>query len=200
MRPTTVKLFSAGLFLHLLLIFATSLRDLSSLLADGGNIFPGALHSIWKQTESFASTISEAPTARSNVLQQTEGLYARCAGIESGYSFFAPNVPNSYKLAFEILHSDQTTDVVLPEVGSEAAGLRLATLLENLGQIPSEPLRKRTLQKLAYVAWASHPDAIRIRAIFGEILIPDLHGYERGAKQSYEVICAYDFFPQTRKL
>lgn len=200
MRSLTIRVYLIALFLHLLLIVATSVRDLSGLLAEGGNIFSDSLQPVWKKSGSFCSAALGGALARFHPVRQIETIYTRCAGIDSGYSFFAPNVPNSYKLAFEIKHSDKTSEIVLPEVGDVAAGLRLTTLLEYLGQVPSEPLRRRVLEKLAYIAWASHSDATRIRAIFAAVLVPDLQNFQRDSTESYQVICVYDFYPQANKL
>ena len=155
---------------------------------------------LWGHVQKYGSAAVGESLDRSNPFRQALSLYQNCAGIENGNCFFAPNVPNTYKLVFEIQNSDGTTEIALPEVGGEAAGLRLTGLLENLGRIPSEVLRRRTLQKLAFVVWASHPRATRIRAIFGAVLVPDLAGYERGAQASYDVTSVYDFYPRAQEL
>ncbi len=196
MSATRKRICLGWLVLHLFFIFVVSSRDLLGLLADGGNVFPKAMLTTWTRGEQVASSALGEFLGRSNALRQAKEFYVQSAGIDSGYSFFAPNVPNSYKLVFEIQHPNGTTEMDLPEVGGTAAGLRLATLLENLGQIHLELLRQRTIEKLSYSAWANHPDATRIRAIFGAVLVPEPAQFLRGGKESYEVICAYDFFPR----
>lgn len=190
-----MRIYGGCLILHLLLIFAVSSRDLFGLLEEGGNIFPKSIRPVWARGQQLAAGVLGEAAPVSNLFRQGTELYLQCAGIESGYSFFAPNVPSSYKLVFEVSGANGKVTTDLPEVGGSAAGLRLATLLENLGQTRSEPLRRRTIQKLTYSAWATHPDAVRIRAIFGVVLIPEPTKFLRTSQESYDVICAYDFFP-----
>ena len=45
------------------------------------------------------------------------------AGIETGYGYFAPNVPGGYRLVFELHYPDGRVEYELPSVSSAAAGL-----------------------------------------------------------------------------
>ena len=73
-----------------------------------------------------------------------EGLaaYANGAGIELGYSYFAPRIPGNAKLVFELHYPDGRVEYDLPHVAGAAAGYRVATLLDNLLEIHYARLRE----------------------------------------------------------
>jgi hypothetical protein len=181
--------------LHFFFIIAASSRDLFSLLGEGGNLFPSSWEPFWNRAETTTSAGLGERLSKTNPLRQAITVYLHSAGIESGYGFFAPNVPNSYKLVFEIHYPDGRVEYQLPEVGGGAAGLRLISLYDNVARITYEPLRETTLKMLAYTVWREHPDATMIRAVFGTVTIPAFANWLHGRRESYEVICAYDFAP-----
>ncbi len=122
--------------------------------------------------------------------------YLHGAGIESGYRFFAPNVPNSYKLVFQIRYLDGHVEYQLPQVAGHAAGLRLVGLLDNVGNMRYELLRRTVLKMLAFSVWREHPEATTIRAVLGSVKLPPIAKSSQGEREIYEVLCAYDFtFP-----
>lgn len=116
-----------------------------------------------------------------------------CAGIETGYGFFAPNVADNNKLVFQLSYSDGRTEVVLPTVGSTFTGVRLINLLDRLREIEYPPLREMVVRMMAEAAWRDHPEATSIRAIFGAVHAPTLEAFKRGERASYETLSAYDF-------
>jgi hypothetical protein len=46
---------------------------------------------------------------------------------------------------------------------------------------------------LAYSIWQDHQDAVSIRAVVGYVRLPTPDEFERGQKESYHVLFAYDF-------
>ena len=131
--------------------------------------------------------------ASSNPIRQVLATYLHAAGIESGYGYFAPNVPGNYKLVFELYYSDGRVEYVLPSVSSAAAALRMVSLLDNIGRTHSDPLREHLVKMMAQSIWREHPDVETIRAIFGLIDLPSVRDFEHGKRESYEFLYAYDF-------
>lgn len=123
-------------------------------------------------------------------------IYTHATGIEAGYGFFAPNVPDNYKLVFEIHYPDGRVEYELPRVAGVAAGLRLSTLIDNIGDIRYDALREVLVKMMAYSIWREHPDATLIRAVLGLVLLPTPTEFQHGMKESYQFTYAYDFlFP-----
>jgi hypothetical protein len=120
-------------------------------------------------------------------------VYLHSAGIEGGYGFFAPNVPDNYTLLFEIHYSDGRVEYDLPNVRSATGGLRLNGLFDQVGATRYEPLREVTFKILTYAVWQAHPEASRIRAIFTSASLPSTSDFEHGRKESYQILYAYDF-------
>lgn len=131
--------------------------------------------------------------AESNPVREGLTAYWHGAGIEAGYGFFAPNVPNSYKLVFELHYRDGHIDYALPRVGGAGVGLRLTTLFDDIGETRNDALRQIMLKMLAYSVWREHPDATSIRAVFGVVVLPTAAEFQQGKKESYEFLYAYDF-------
>ncbi|MEP7015879.1 MAG: hypothetical protein ABI925_10600 [Verrucomicrobiota bacterium] len=133
------------------------------------------------------------PLPSSNPLRQAVGTYLRLAGIETGYGFFAPNVPGEYKLVFELHFRDGHVEHELPRVNSSAGELRVAGLLDQLGRTEYEPLRMLIIKMLVHAVWREHPEATLIRAVFGQARLPTATEFEKGKRESYEFMYAYDF-------
>jgi hypothetical protein len=115
------------------------------------------------------------------------------AGIERGYGYFAPNIPGGYKLVFELHYPDGRVEYELPSVNSAAAGLRVASLLDEIGRTRYDPLREYMIKTLAASVWRGHPSLKAIRAIFGSLNLPSPPEFEQGKRESYDFLYAYDF-------
>ncbi len=129
----------------------------------------------------------------SNPIRQATTTYLHLAGIETGYGYFAPNIPGGYKLVFELHYPDGHVEAEVPRVNSSAGELRLASLLDQIGRTDYEPLRRLMIRMLAHSVWRAHPDAITIRAVFGAATLPAMSEFEKGKRGSYEFLYAYDF-------
>ena len=131
--------------------------------------------------------------AASNPVREALATYVHVAGIEAGYGYFAPNVPGSYKLVFELHYPDGRIEYELPSVSSAAAGLRIAGLLDNIGRTRYDALREILVKTLAQSIWREHPEVKSVRAILGSIRLPTAREFEEGKRESYEFLYAYDF-------
>jgi hypothetical protein len=185
--------YLAWFLLHGLLIITISSREIFWLIAHRLTILPTSFSSTARKLESIASTALAQNLASSNPVRRAFLTYLHVAGIERGYGYFAPNVPGSYKLVFELHYPDGTVEYELPEVRSTAAELRLASLLDEIGRTRNDALREYLVKTLAGPVWREHPEAKTIRAIFGLRNFPDIHEFQRGARESYEFLYAYDF-------
>ena len=181
----------AWLALQLFFIIAISVRQLGWLIANGLTVIPFPRSRIASPAEKKESTTPKQ--SRANPAKQIVVGYLHCAGIEGAYGFFAPNVPESYKLAFEFHNRDGSVDDDLPSVDSRAAELRLGSLLDAIGRSDSEPYRRILIRMLTAAAWGNHPEAVSVHAVFGKLKLPGPIETERGVTPSYEFIAVYDF-------
>jgi hypothetical protein len=183
----------AWFVLHFLLIISFSLRDTLWLIGHGPTILPFSVRSCSEKAEKFVSALLAQRLAASNPVRQVIATYVHIAGIETGYGYFAPNVPGSYKLVFELHYPDGRVEYELPSVGSAAAGLRVAGLLDKIGRTPYDALRELLVKMLAQSIWRQHPEVKTIRAVFGSTRLPSLSEFEHGKRESYDFLYAYDF-------
>jgi hypothetical protein len=179
--------------LHFLLIISFSLRDTLWLVAHGPTIFSSSFRRYSQKAEGVVSALLCQRLAASNPVRQVLATYLHIAGIETGYGYFAPNVPGSYKLVFELHYPDGRIEYELPRVNSTAAGLRVAGLLDKIGRTPYDALRELLVKTLAQSIWRQHPEVTTIRAVFGSTRLPSLSEFERGKRESYDFLYAYDF-------
>jgi len=187
------RVYLAGLALQLLLIITVSSRDTFWLLSTSRTVFPEQFKNSWRRAEQIASTPLGQRLLRSNPVRQILTGYLHLSGIEIGYGFFAPNIPNSYKLVFELRFPDGGVEYKLPRVSNAASVLRVATLLDMIGRTRSEAFRQTMVKMLADSMWREHADATMIRAIFGSVVSPSAAEFEHGKRESYEFLYAYDF-------
>jgi hypothetical protein len=183
----------AWFVLHFLLITTVSCRETLWLVARGLTIFPSSFNSFSQKAETVVEAALGQHLGTSNRIRQALATYLRIAGIETGYGYFAPNVPASYKVVFELHYRDRPVEYQLPHVHSAAAGLRLAGLLDEIARTRNDTLREYLVKMLARSIWRDHPDATAIRAVFGLINLPSVNEFEHGKRESYEFLYAYDF-------
>jgi hypothetical protein len=187
--------------LHFSFILLVCLRDTFSVLAESATFFPRSLDRCWRAAEAISSVPLGETLSADNPIRQGIAGYLRAAGIEAGYGYFAPNVPDSYKIVFELRYADGRIDYELPRVGGAATGLRLSSLFDRIAEETYEPLRATFVKMLAYSIWQDHQDAISIRAVVGYVELPAPDEFERGQKESYHALFAYDFdFSKTKSL
>jgi len=187
------RVYLACFILHFLLITTISCRDTLWLVAHKLTILPWALSGPAEKAESIASGALGQNLAPSNPVRCAFLAYLHIAGIERGYGYFAPNVPVSYKLVFELHYRDGRVEYELPLANSAAAGLRVAGLLDEIGRTRYDPLREYLVKMVARSIWRDHPGATTTRAVFGTINLPSIAEFEQGKRESYQVLYAYDF-------
>jgi hypothetical protein len=166
------------------------------MIAGGYTSLPHAVSPFAQDAETAISSVLGEQLPSSNSVRRSLNLYLRATGIDIGYGFFAPNVPDNSKVIFQLHYSDGRVDYELPGVANAGAGLRLSTLIDNIGETKSDALQEVLLKMMAYSVWREHPDAIMIRAVLGFVLLPSPDELKRGVKESYQTTRAYDFvFP-----
>jgi hypothetical protein len=162
-------------------------------VAEGPTLFPSSFRSFSRRAERIADAAVGQHLAGSNPIRQALSTYLHLAGIETGYGYFAPNVPGSYRLVFELHYPDGRVEYELPSVSGAAAGLRIASLLDTIGRTPYEVLREHLVKTLARSVWREHPEVKTVRAVFGSIRLPTVSQFEHGQRESSEFLYAYDF-------
>jgi hypothetical protein len=179
--------------LQFFFILLVACHDCFSIFFSSSTVFPKALDPFWTE----AATIADIPLGHSlpptNPVRQILWGYLNATGIDAGYSYFAPNVPDNYKIVFELRYPDGHTEIELPEVTGRATGLRLTTLLDVVAETEYEPLRAMMVKMMAYSVWEQHPDAVKARAVVGYVDLPTPTGFKQGKRESYHFLFGYDF-------
>jgi hypothetical protein len=147
----------------------------------------------WQEAEGAVATALGEHLPLSNPVRQSSSSYIHMAGIGFGYGFFAPNVPDSYKLVFELHYPDGRVEYELPRVATSGTGLRVSTLIDNIAQTRYDALRELMVKMVAYSVWREHPDVVMIRAVLGFVSLPNAAEFKQGVSESYEFLYAYDF-------
>jgi hypothetical protein len=179
--------------LQFLLIIAFSCRDTLRVVAQGPTILPVSLKGFSQKAEGIVSVALGQRLASSNPLRQALATYLQLAGIDAGYGYFAPNVPGTYKLVFELHYANGRVEYEVPRVNSAAAASRFIGLLDQIGRTKYGELREILIKMLAQSVWGGHPQVKTIRAVFGSVRLPTITEFERGKRESYEFLYAYDF-------
>src|SRR5262249_8659334 len=139
------------------------------------------------------SPISTNPSSGWQPVGRTVAGYTHLSGIDGGYTFFAPNVPDACKLVLELRYPDGSVEYDLPRTSNAGGGLGVSALLDNLATTQDDPLQERLIKMLAYSAWRRHPKAKTIRAVLGYVHLPTVAQFQRGETESYEYLYAYEF-------
>src|SRR6476620_6677480 len=187
------RVYVAWFGIHLLLITAVCFAGLLWLVAEGATISPSALDTCARKTELVAAWLLGKQAGAASPVRRTIATYLHAAGIQSGYTFFAPNIPGYHKLIFELNYDHGRIEYYSPHLSGKAAALRLDSLLARLGDKRYEPLREVVVKMLVLSIWRERPDVKKIRATFGLVSPPSINDFERGKGELFEPIFSYDF-------
>src|SRR4029453_9063349 len=181
------RVYASWFVVHFFLVTAVCFAGIFSLVAEGTTILPSGVEKYARKAELIAAFVLGKEATASSLVRQGIATYLHAAGIQAGYSFFAPNIPDCHKLTFELYYEDGRVEYESPHVrGSTAAALRLTRLLDRLADKRYEPLREVVVKSLALSVWRERPDAKRIRAIFGAVSPPDISDFENGKAESFK--------------
>src|SRR5215472_10181623 len=186
------RIDAAWFGIHFVLITAVCFAGLFSLIAEGATILPSALDQYARKAELIAAWLLGKQAVATSPVRRGIATYLHAAGIQAGYTFFAPNIPGYHKLTFELYYKDGRVEYETSHVRGKAAALRLASLLDKLADSRYEPLREVVAKMLALSIWREHPDVKRIRAVFGSVNTPSITDLEHGKGESFQPMFSYD--------
>src|SRR5262249_1801685 len=92
--------------IHFFLIAAVCFAGLFSLVSQGATILPSRLDNYARKAELLTAWLLGKQAAASSPVRRSIATYLHAAGIQSGYTFFAPNIPGYHKLVFELNYQD----------------------------------------------------------------------------------------------
>jgi hypothetical protein len=187
------RTYATWFVVHFFLITAVCSAGIFSLIAQGSTMLPSAIDRYALQAELIAASLVGKEAAAYSPIRRSIATYLHAAGIQAGYSFFAPNIPGYHKLTFELYYEDGRLEYASPRVSGRAAALRLDSLLDRLADKRYEPLREVVVKMLAFSVWREHPDVKKIRATFGAVGPPGIDDFEHGKSESFQPMFSYDF-------
>lgn len=187
------RIYAAWFGIHFFLITAVCLAGVFSLVAEGATILPSSIETYARKAEITIAWLLGKQASSSNRVKQVIATYLHAAGIQAGYTFFAPNVPSHHRLILEFFYEDGHVEYESPHVRSKAAALRLDSLLDKLPEERYEPIREVILKMLALSVWREHPDVKRVRATFETVQLPSITEFEHGKAETHEPMFSFDF-------
>jgi hypothetical protein len=187
------RIQAAWFGIHFFLITAVCLAGVFWLIAQGSTILPSACNEYAQKAELGATWCLGKEAGASNPVRRGIATYLHAAGIQAGYSFFAPNVPSQHRLSLELFYDDGRVEYEVPRVGSRAAALRLESLLDRLAEERYEPVREALVKRLAFSVWREHPEVKKLRATFETVHLPSITEFEHGKAETLEPMFSFDF-------
>jgi hypothetical protein len=110
------RLYLGWLLLHAFLVLIVSIQQTFWVMAEGYTSLPKFLEKYWWKVEAVSTEALGQTLSLSNPLRQSVSAYINATGVEGGYGFFAPSVPDSYKLVLELHYPDGRVEYELPRV------------------------------------------------------------------------------------
>jgi len=187
------RIHAAWFGIHFFLITGVCLAGVFWLIAQGSTILPAVCNEYARKAELCASWCLGIEAGASNPIRRGIATYLHAAGIQAGYSFFAPNVPSHHRLILELFYDDGHVEYESPHVRGKAAALRLESLLDRLAEQRYEPVREPLVKRLAFSVWRKHPDVKKIRATFGSVTPPGINEFEQGKSEMFQPMFSFDF-------
>ena len=162
-------------------------------MAEGATMLPLALEPYARKAEVAAAWLLGKQAGTSSPVRRGIATYLHGAGIQAGYTFFAPNVPGYHRLTLELFYEGGRVEQESARLRSKAAALRLDSLLDRLAEQRYEPIREVVVKMLALSVWREHPGVKRIRAVFGSVTPPGIIEFEQGKAETFEPMFSFDF-------
>jgi len=187
------RISGAWFGIHFFLLTAVCSAGVFWLIAQGSTILPSASDEYARDAALAATWCLGKEAEASNPLRRGIATYLHAAGIQAGYTFFAPNVPNHHRLTFELFYDDGRVEHQSPQVRSKAAALRLDTLLDKLAEERYEAVREVVVKMLALSVWRQHQNVKKVRATFGSVNPPDINEFEQGKRETFQPMFSFDF-------
>src|SRR5215212_5602825 len=116
---------------HFVVIAAISCSDLIALISGGHTMSPQVVVGAAGKLADGFRKVSPRGLDRGNPARQIIVAYSHIAGIDAPYTFFAPNVPDSLRVVFQLTGPSDGIRQELPLVGSDSEGLRLLALTDS---------------------------------------------------------------------
>jgi hypothetical protein len=173
-------------------LIAVSLVQTAQLIVASKTVVPTGTVKALKKLGLVSEASFGSRFTRSGPVRQSLVTYLACAGADGGYGYFAPNVPPTYELSYELRYSDGRSEVRIARSSNTALGLRIASLLEQVGGISSLTLREHVLKKFATVFLRQHPDVEKMRVSLWQVTPPTIEQYTQGKRHYPTVLCTYD--------
>src|SRR5437764_3641920 len=186
-------IYAAWFGIHFFLLTAVCLVGIFSLIAEGSTILPSACEKSAREAELVASWPLAKEAEASNPIRQGVSTYLHAAGIQAGYSFFAPNVPSQHRLTFELFYDDGRVEYESPRMRSKAAALRLESLLDRLPEERYDSVREALVKMLAFSVWRKYPDVKKLRATLDSVHAPGITEFEQGKTETFQPMFSFDF-------
>jgi hypothetical protein len=187
------RIHAAWFEIHFFLLTAVCLAGIFWLIAQGSTILPSAIDADARKAQLVATWCLGKEARASNPLRKSIATYLHAAGIQAGYSFFAPNVPSQHRLTFELFYDDGHVEYESPHVRSKAAALRLESLLDRLPEERYEAVREVLVKMLALSVWREHQDVKNVKATFWLVNQPSVIEFERGKAETLQPMFSFDF-------
>src|SRR5882724_10875549 len=187
------RIYMVWFVVHFSLITAVCFAGIFSLVAEGMTMLPSGLQKSARRAELIAAFVLGKEGTASSPVRQGIATYLHAAGIQAGYSFFAPNIPDYHKLTLELYYEDGRVEYESPHVFGRATALRLDSLLGRLADNRYEPLREVVVKMVAFSIWRERPDVKKIRATFGAVNLPGISNFEHGEAETFQPMFSYDF-------
>lgn len=187
------KIHAAWFGIHFFLLTAVCLAGVFWLIAERSTILPSSWDHCARTGDQVASWFLGKQASTSNPVRLAIATYLHASGIQTGYTFFAPNVPSHHRLTLELVYDDGRVEYKSPRAHGRAAALRLDSLMDRLAEDRYKPVREVLVKRLAFSVWREHPEAKKIRAIFGSVNLPGINEFEQGKRETFHPMFSFDF-------
>ena len=145
------RILLSWFFFHFSALLAVSLHETVRLISLHLTNIPSSIANSIHRFTSVTETSLGLRLPKANPIRQSLIAYLAFAGADAGYGYFSPNVPNSYELSFELRGADGRTELQSLRLASSDLGLRVASLVDQIGGASSPELREHMLKKIAAV-------------------------------------------------
>jgi len=187
------RILLSWFFIHFAALLFVSVHETARLISLRLTNIPHSIADSIQRFTSVTETQLGLPLSKTNPLRQGLIAYLAFGGVDAGYGYFAPNVPNSYELSFELHGDDNRIELQSLRLDSSDLGLRVASLVDQIGGTSAPELREHMLKKIATIVARRNSGVKNVRVSLSQVTSPTLEEYARGKRQTAVLLHRYDF-------
>ena len=168
-------------------LFSIFLSNINAITSYGEQVESG----LPTHSQDIIDALKILTPNRSNLFFETVSLYSEISGTNTGYGFFAPDLPSSTIVEFEITDTTGYKYIVPTLLNTREGMERFKSGIDFFKQF--ENFREVIMRSWALRVFEQHPDAKYVTVVIKREDLPSIAQYKKGKRTKQTELFKYNF-------